>query len=107
MPAPIISDNISAPRAAPNPRSVQYATMCTCGMAMATQQPTPATHNRNCNTSGCRPSGRCGSDRPTKRAVRLTGAAVPAGWSANAGGRRRSTSASGNMVTMQKMPRPM
>ena len=59
MPLASMSESISAPRAAPKPRSVQYATMCTCGMAMATQQATPATHNKNCALFRLKPKGRC------------------------------------------------
>ena len=56
-PHPSIMDNISAPRWVANPRSDEYATMCTWGIDMPTQQPTPAKHSNPCNELGASPSG--------------------------------------------------
>ena len=70
--------------------------MCTCGIDMATQHATPATQSRNCNAPGEKPSGR--SD---------PACAGAAGAAASTGGRRRNTSASGNIVSRQNTPMPM
>ncbi|MCY1365981.1 hypothetical protein D9M69_528570 [compost metagenome] len=76
--------------------------MCTCGIDIATQHDTPATHSRACSVPGERPSGRS----PWAAAgwwMPLTAGSGPG----CAGGRRRSTSASGNITSRQNTPMPM
>jgi hypothetical protein len=58
IPHASISDNISAPRAAPKPRSPHSATMCTCGIDIATQHASPATHSSACAALSESPNGR-------------------------------------------------
>ena len=108
MPKASISDSISAPRAAPKPRSLQYATMCTCGIDMATQQATPATHSSACSAAGEKPSGRSDTEAATG-APEACGGTSDAGVMDRAadGGRGRSTNASGSIATRQKMPTPV
>ena len=96
MPQASISDSISAPRAAPKPRSVQYATMCTCGIAIATQHATPATHSSSCACPGRRPNGRLRSTR--------TAAAEPTCGNTSSGGRWRMRSASSSMPAPHTSP---
>lgn len=95
MPLASMGESISAPRAAPKPRSVQYATMCTCGTAMATQQATPATHSSAWACAGARPKGRSGGHGVVRCALAASGVA-----DGSAGGGRRMHSAS------SAMPRP-
>ncbi|MCY1231743.1 hypothetical protein D3C86_868050 [compost metagenome] len=76
--------------------------MCTCGIAIATQQATPATHSRPCAVPMLRPKGRVMSRTRVLPATCDTGAT-----SASAGGRARKNSASSAIVTPQKMPMPM
>ena len=90
---PSSSDSISAPRAAGMPRSVQKATICVIGMAMATQQPTMARQMRSCTRLPLRPSTRspfCGSRKP--------------GRTAEAGGRWRRKKQSGTIRPMASSP---
>ena len=66
--------------------------MCTCGIDMATQQATPATHSSSCSDKGLMPSGR--SDGGAAAAAAGTAAlgddAGPGtGTGIRAGGRRR------------------
>ncbi len=69
--------------------------MCTCGMAMATQQATPATHSSHCACAGGRPKGRSvGTARP----------AAAAATGATAGGRWRMYSASTAMPMPHTSP---
>ncbi|MNV93402.1 hypothetical protein D3C71_1880890 [compost metagenome] len=49
--------------------------MCTCGIAMATQHATPATHSSNCACTGPRPNGRL---RSTAEGTEGAGAAAAA-----------------------------
>ncbi|OQB98400.1 MAG: hypothetical protein BWX79_03321 [Alphaproteobacteria bacterium ADurb.Bin100] len=79
--------------------------MCTWGIDIATQQLTPATHSSICRRRGVCPSGWAGSDRPRKRADFMTVALAPACTAVTGAGRRRN-SASGAMVSTQKMARP-
>ena len=99
-PIPSISDSISAPRAAPKPRSPQYATMCTWGMDIATQQETPATHSSACTMPGAMPIGR-------SPACACPGVAAAAGTRTCSGGRGRSTRASGSITATQNTPMPI
>ena len=46
MPPINIKDNISAPTAGPKPKSMQNATIWTCGIDIATQQPIPAIESK-------------------------------------------------------------
>ena len=96
MPKPSITASISAPRAAPYPRSPQYATMCTCGIDMATQQPSPAMPRRACAWPGDKPNGELGPG-PVSSELDVRG---------DAGGRWRMTKASEVIATKQKMPMP-
>ena len=68
--------------------------MCTCGIAMATQQATPATHSSACSVFGETPSE--------------PGAAVAAAPACERHATRRAAGAaaaiSGSIVTTQKMP---
>ena len=98
MPRPSISDSISAPRAAPKPRSPQYATIWTCGIDIATQHDTPATHSSACRCPGAGPSA--ASEPWTTPLAAACSAAC-------SGGRRRSTSASGTIDAMQNTPMPI
>jgi hypothetical protein len=101
MPNPIISASISAPRAAGKPRSAQYATMCTCGMDIATQHATPDTHSSPCSWLGETPSGRSRFDDAPR-------APAPAGASPEiAGGFRRRASANNGIASKQIRPVPM
>ena len=56
--------------------------MCTCGMDIATQQATPATHSRPCSAAGEKPSGRSETDAatgcPSPAPARRQAAAMPA-----------------------------
>ncbi|MCY1366943.1 hypothetical protein D9M69_538540 [compost metagenome] len=72
--------------------------MCTCGIDMATQQPTPATHSRAIAWFGLRPNGRLvsGADSPA-----LTGAVT------TSGGRWRMSEASKKMPVPHTTPRMM
>jgi hypothetical protein len=72
--------------------------MCTCGMAMATQQATLATHSNVCAAPGVRPKGRllAVAARPLLPTVEATAT----------GGRLRINSASAVIVTKLKMPKP-
>ena len=72
--------------------------MWTCGIDMATQHETPATHSSTCTVAGFMPMGR--SSAATCPPART---AAGAGW---IGGRRRNTSASGSMDTTQNTPMP-
>jgi len=95
-PNPSMSDSIRAPRAAPWPRSAEYATMCTCGIDIATQQLRPAITSTICRAPGDIPSGRS-----------VPAAACCAGEAtAVRGERRRSTSESGTIVVTQKTAMP-
>ena len=94
MPQASMSESISAPRAAPKPRSVQYATMCTWGMAMATQQATPATHNKNCALFRLNPKGCCD----------CWARALPATGVCSKGGRWRMSKLSSAMPMPQNSP---
>ena len=67
--------------------------MCTCGMDIATQQASPATHKRISKAFGDRPSS----------AAAANGSAVVAG----VGARRRSAETSGSMVTAQNTAIPI
>ena len=58
--------------------------MCTCGIDIATQQATPATHSSHCACAVERPKGRSGGQMVARGA-----AAAPAAGSASAGGRWR------------------
>ncbi len=93
MPQASMSESISAPRAAPKPRSTQRATICTCGIAIATQQAMPAKARMACNTFGGRPSGRAGA-----------ASAMPAGLGGGSGARRRRAKASGSITMRQVAP---
>ena len=77
-----------------NPRSPQYATMCTCGIDIATQHATPAMHSSVCSAAGDSPSGRSARGCLRRRAARRRAS----------GGRRRSTSASGSIVDQAEQP---
>ena len=70
--------------------------MCTCGIDIATQHATPATHSSTCAWSGVSPNGL------------PDGAVAPDFVALNeaSGGRRRMNSASAVMVTNQKIPNP-
>ena len=70
--------------------------MWTCGIDIAMQHVRPATIRSPWSAPGEKPSGR---GEPVA-------ARAPAGESSNAGGRRRSTSASGRMTATQKRPMP-
>ena len=97
MPKPSISDSICAPRAAPWPRSPQYATMWTCGIDIATQQLTPAMTSTVCSAAGDIPSGRDDRDADARgRGRRSRSAATAAG----------AASASGTMVATQNTAMP-
>ena len=78
--------------------------MCTCGIDIATQHATPATHSSACSAPGDRPSG-----RDVSRAGAVDTALAPAAdrRPATIGGRRRNTSASGSIVSTQNTPMPM
>src|SRR5688572_12506629 len=95
-PKPSISDSISAPRAAPCPRSPEYATMWTCGIDIATQQLSPAMISTACSAAGDIPRGREMCDA-------TCGGAEVASVS---GDRRRRASANGTMDATQKTPMP-
>ena len=71
--------------------------MCTCGIDIATQQATPAMHSSDLQ--------RCRRERHSGLPARAAG--VPAPAPCSAGGRRRSISASGSIVTTQNTPMPM
>ena len=73
--------------------------MCTCGIDMATQQATPATHSSASSDVGRQ------AERPLRRQPAAPARPTPTG--ASGGGRRRSTSASGTMLAMQNTPMPM
>lgn len=68
--------------------------MCTCGIDMATQQPTPATISSHCNWRGVK--GECFSGVSVSYIV--PSAAIVRG------GGVRSKKASGTIVAMQTMP---
>jgi hypothetical protein len=95
MPKASISESICAPRAAPKPRSAQYATIWTCGIDIATQHATPAIDRSPSSALGDSPSG-VALDLPESKA------SVDA-----SGGRFASTKASGSMVAKQKTPTPV
>ncbi len=95
-PKPSISDSICAPRAAPWPRSLEYATMWTCGIDIATQQLRPAMTSTVCRAKGDMPSG---------RGDRVATCAVAAAVSVS-GDRRRRTSVSGSIVATQNTAMP-
>ena len=90
-----MSESISAPRAAPYPRSPQYATMCTCGIDIATQHATPATMSSACAAPGERPKG---------RSVPVPGA--KGAGAAASGGRRCRKKRERVIATAQKTPMP-
>ncbi len=70
--------------------------MCTCGIDIATQQATPATHSSACSAFGAQP------ERPRGAGDAAGGADAAAGGMARGGRRRRrSTSASGSIVARQ------
>ena len=97
MPLANINDNISAPRAGPKPRSVQYATMCTWGMDIATQQATPATLSKpNARLRG-RPNG-------VSLAQEVREICAPAGVGKVLGGRVRNAHDNNNMPPPQTRP---
>ncbi len=74
--------------------------MCTCGIDIATQQATPATHSSAWAWFRLRPNGRVDG---TAALARRAGAAAATA----AGGRCRISEASSGIVTAQKRPRPM
>jgi hypothetical protein len=74
--------------------------MCTCGIDIATQHPTPASMSKACKPFGDRPSA---AKRGARRAASAVAAAAPPG---DEGGGRRSTKASGSIVARQNTPTP-
>ncbi len=76
--------------------------MCTCGIDMATQQATPATHSSACAVAGLRPIGRL---VPEAAAAAASGEC--AGAATSTGGRGRRNQASGRMAARQNTPMPM
>src|SRR4051812_46706783 len=86
------SDNISAPRAGAKPRSLQNATTCTIGSAMATQQHTIDTQISPCTRL---------PGRPTMLVPDIGSRAAASG--AAAGGRRIS-STKGSMLANTNTP---
>ena len=78
--------------------------MWTCGMDIATQHETPATHSSACTVTGLMPMGRSEAGRrATRDATAASGTAACAAW---IGGRRRNTSASGRIDSTQNTPMP-
>ena len=71
--------------------------MCTCGIAIATQQATPAMQSSACACPIEKPNGRV--DTSVATPLRLGAACA-------AGGRGRSINASSGIVTTQNRPRP-
>ena len=97
MPQASMMDSICAPCAAPKPRSVQYATICTCGMAMATQQDRPATHSAAVAVFGDKSKGR--SRWRSTLDGPVAASALGAAW--------RISRASKPMLQVQNSPTPM
>ena len=75
--------------------------MCTCGMDMATQQATPATHSSVCRAPGESPSVL------TEPAARAGAAAAPDADCAGSGGRGRRIRARGSIAARQNKPIPI
>ena len=67
--------------------------MWTCGIAIATQQATPATHNIACSALGERPAAVCAA------ALKASAAAPP-----SLGARRRTIGTNGSMASAHTAP---
>ena len=81
--------------------------MWTCGIDIATQHDTPATHSSACKVEGEKPSGRSESVLVDAAGAALTAAVTGAVTGATESGRRRNASASGSIASRQNTPVPM